>query len=229
MRARRISVVIPVFEEAYTINPTIDHLIKLPFSGQLEIIVVDAGPFPATLAAIHRTDVIKMVAPRGRGPQMNHGAAAAAGEILLFLHADTRLPPDGLASVAAALRQPSIVGGAFRLAIASPQLLFRLIETTANLRTRLTRIPYGDQALFFDRRFFERIGGFSEIPIMEDVELMRRVKRGGHRIRILPGRVSTSARRWRREGIVRCTLRNWMLVTRFLLGDPPDRLARHYR
>lgn len=229
MSACKISVVVPVFEEAYTINPTIDHLINLPFSGRLEIIVVDAGPSPATLAAIRRRDVIQIVAPRGRGPQMNRGAAAAAGGALLFLHADTRLPPSGLQSVAAALRNRRIVGGAFRLAIASPNLLFRLIETTANLRTRLTRIPYGDQALFFERRFFERIGGFSEIPIMEDVELMRRVKRGGHRIRILPGQVQTSPRRWQREGIVSGTLRNWLLVTRFLLGTPPHRLARHYR
>ena len=191
--------------------------------------MVDAGPFPATIAAIRRRDVIKIVAPRGRGPQMNRGAAAASGRALLFLHADTRLPPDGLASVAAALSNRHIVGGAFHLAIASPNPLFRLIETTANLRTRLTRIPYGDQALFFEHRFFDRIGGFSEIPIMEDVELMRRVKRGGHRIRILPGRVSTSARRWRREGILSCTLRNWLLVTRFLLGTPPHRLTRHYQ
>ena len=93
----------------------------------------------------------------------------------------------------------------------------------------MTRIPYGDQALFFDRRFFSRIGGFSDIGIMEDVELMRRVKKGGHRIRILPARVRTSPRRWQREGIVNCTLRNWLLLTRFYLGTPPDRLARHYR
>ncbi|MFY9941421.1 MAG: TIGR04283 family arsenosugar biosynthesis glycosyltransferase [Desulfobacterales bacterium] len=229
MKARRISIVIPVFEEACTINHGLEHLINLPFSGQMEIIVVDAAPSPATIGAIRRTDVTKIVAPRGRGPQMNRGAATAAGDILLFLHADTRLPRDGLESAAAALRSPRIVGGAFRLEIASPNPLFRVIEGTANLRTRLTRIPYGDQALFFDRRFFQRIGGFSDIRIMEDVELMQRVKKGGHRIRILPSRVRTSARRWQREGIVRCTLRNWLLVTRFVLGSPPDRLARHYR
>jgi rSAM/selenodomain-associated transferase 2 len=229
MKVRRLSIVIPVFQEAYTINHALDHLINLPFSGQVDIIVVDAGPSPTTIGAIRRTDVSKIIAPKGRGPQMNRGAAAAAGESLLFLHADTRLPHHGLESVAAALRAPRIVGGAFRLGIASPNPFFRVIEGFANLRTRLTRIPYGDQALFFDRRFFQRIGGFADIQIMEDVELMRRVKRGGHRIRILPSRVRTSPRRWQREGIVSCTLRNWLLVTRFLLGTPPHRLARYYR
>ncbi len=229
MKACGISIVIPVFQEAYTINHTLDHLINLPFSGRFDIIVVDAAPSPTTIGAIRRTDVAKITAPKGRGPQMNRGAAAAAGDILLFLHADTRLPLDALESVAEALRSPRIVGGAFHLGIASSNPLFRVIEAAVSLRTRLTRIPYGDQALFFDRRFFSRIGGFSDIGIMEDVELMRRVKKGGHRIRILPARVRTSPRRWQREGIVNCTLRNWLLLTRFYLGTPPDRLARHYR
>ena len=160
---------------------------------------------------------------------MNRGAAAAGGEILLFLHADTRLPQDALESVSATLRDPGVVGGAFSLGIASPHPFFRVIERTVSLRTRFTRIPYGDQAFFFDRRFFHRIGGFSDIPIMEDVELMRRVKKHGYRIRILPAPVRTSPRRWEREGFVSCTLRNWLLVTLFYLGVPPHKLTRYYR
>ena len=114
---------------------------------------------------------------------MNTGAAAASGDVLLFLHADTLLSHDALDQIIIAFQQHDIVGGAFDLEIASPKRIFRLIERSASIRSRLTRIPYGDQAIFLKRRFFDQIGGFKDIPIMEDVELMQRVKKAGKKIK----------------------------------------------
>ena len=119
--------------------------------------------------------------------------------------------------------------GAFDLKIDKTGLPFRIIEKTASLRSRLTRIPYGDQAVFVRQSFFDRIGGFSPIPIMEDVELMRRVKQAGGRIGFVDRPVSTSARRWEKEGLLRCTFRNWLMMTLYLFGVPPERLVPLYR
>jgi rSAM/selenodomain-associated transferase 2 len=161
--------------------------------------------------------------------QLNRGAGAASGEILIFLHADTQLPPDALIRIGEALRYQTLAGGAFDLAIDSSRPVFRLIEQAASIRTRLTRIPYGDQAIFLRRAWFRSLGGFRNLPIMEDVDLMRRLKQAGGRIAILPERAVTSARRWEQEGIVTATLRNWFLVTLFLFGIDAGRLVRWYR
>ena len=165
----------------------------------------------------------------GRGRQLNRAAGVASGDGLIFLHADTKLPSDALVSIGNAFCDPTLAGGAFDLAIDSPRRFFRLIERVASIRTRLTRIPYGDQAIFLRRDWFRSLGGFREIPIMEDVDLMRRLKRSGGRIVILPEPVLTSARRWEQEGILYATLRNWTLVTLFLLGVDARLLARKYR
>ena len=115
------------------------------------------------------------------------------------------------------------------MGIQSGRRVFRLIETGASLRSRITRVPYGDQAIFIRKDYFESIGGFSEIPLMEDVELMRRIKKGGGRIFIIPQKVMTSPRRWEKEGIVYCTLRNWTLITLYFLGVPPEKLTAFYK
>jgi rSAM/selenodomain-associated transferase 2 len=172
--------------------------------------------------------VLKAVSGQGRGKQMNKGAQLASGEIVLFLHADTETPPDGLSRICSAMRQREYVGGSFDLGIRSEKLRFRLIERIASLRSRMTRIPYGDQAIFLRRDYFLRIGGFLEVPVLEDVELMRRIKRLGGKICILDERVRTSARRWEQEGVFYCTLRNWVIVGLYLLGVSPNRLARFY-
>jgi rSAM/selenodomain-associated transferase 2 len=224
-----ISVIIPVYREAAVINRTLAELGAPSAAMPIEIIVVDGHPAGTTLEAIARRDVRKVIGPRGRGPQMNRGAALASGEVLLFLHADTLLPANAFAYIAAALEGARAVGGAFSLGIRSPRAAFRVIETAVAVRSRLTRIPYGDQGIFLKRRFFAALGGFTDIPIMEDVELMRRVKRSGRRVVVLPQCVQTSARRWEQEGVVFCTLRNWLLVTLFLCGASPRRLARFYR
>jgi len=224
-----VSIIIPVLNEEARIAEAIDHIRSLTDGKAAEIIVVDGDPAGGTLRAIPDGACRKLLSEPGRGRQLNRGAGASSGETLLFLHADTKLPPDALVRIRETLRDPTVAGGAFDLAIDSPRRAFRLIERVASLRTRLTRIPYGDQAIFLRSSWFRSLGGYREIPIMEDVELMRRLKRSGGRITILPERVVTSARRWEQEGILTTTLRNWTLVTLFLLGVDAGRLARWYR
>ena len=224
-----ISVVIPVLHESRRINQAIRHLRHCPEGRACEVIVVDGDPDGSTLKAVAQPDVRGIRAPRGRGIQMNAGAAAARGSILLFLHADTALPFYGLKYIRQVCRARNITGGAFDLAIDSPRRSYRFIAAAASRRSRLTRIPYGDQAIFIKRPFFLRLGGFADIPIMEDVELMRRIKNRGSRICILPAKVRTSPRRWEKDGIVRGTLRNWLLICLYLAGVAPERLKRFYR
>jgi rSAM/selenodomain-associated transferase 2 len=223
------SIIIPVLNEEARIAETIDHIRSLADGKAAEIIIADGDPAGGTLRAIPDGACRKLLSEPGRGRQLNRGAGAASGEVLIFLHADTKLPPGALISIGETLRDRRLAGGAFDLAIDSPRRAFRLIERVASLRTRLTRVPYGDQAIFLRRDWFRSLGGYREIPIMEDVDLMRRLKRSGGRIAILPERVVTSARRWEQEGIFTTTLRNWSLVTLFLLGVDAGRLARWYR
>ena len=225
----RYSIVIPVLHEAGQINALIDHLDAMKTAERREIIVVDGSPAGDTLGVIRSAGVVRVASPPGRAVQMNLGAETARGNILLFLHADTRLPAGALERISEALAGEAFVGGAFDLRIASDRSVFRLIEAAASARSRLTRIPYGDQAVFFRKAFFEAIGGYRDIPLMEDIEIMRRVKKGGWKIRILKERVNTSPRRWEKEGVWRCTLRNWMLSTLFYLGVSPGALSRFYR
>ena len=225
----RISLIIPVFCEQAVINKTIEAVRRLRGGDTAEIIVVDGQAEVETLAAIGDATVRKLSFEKGRGVQLNRGAAVAAGDVLLFLHADTVLPPAAFERIAEAMGDEGCAGGAFDLHIDSPGAGFRAIETVANLRSRLTRIPYGDQAIFIRASCFRTLGGFKEIPIMEDVDLMRRIKRKRGRIVIFRESVITSARRWEKEGLVFCTLRNWFLMTLYLCGVAPERLARFYR
>jgi rSAM/selenodomain-associated transferase 2 len=160
---------------------------------------------------------------------MNAGAAAAEGDILVFLHADTRLPMDALELIDKVMAQPGLAGGAFDLGIRSNRLIYRIIATTASLRSRLTGIPYGDQAIFIRRTYFKQLGGYPDIPLMEDVAFMRQIKKAGGRIHMIPKCVSTSPRRWEKEGVLYTTLRNWILFVSYSLGVSPETLARYYR
>jgi rSAM/selenodomain-associated transferase 2 len=225
----RVSVIIPVFCEQTVINRTIEIVRLLRGGESAEIIVVDGQAEGKTVAAIRDNAVRKLHSEKGRGVQLNRGAAIASGDVLLFLHADTVLPPAAFERIAEAMLDEGCVGGAFDLRIDSPRTAFRVIETVACLRSRLTRIPYGDQAIFIRSSFFRTLGGFREIPIMEDVDLMRRIKRKGWKITIFREPVITSARRWEKEGLFFGTLRNWFLVTLYLCGVAPERLARFYR
>jgi rSAM/selenodomain-associated transferase 2 len=225
----KISIVIPVLDEANGINDLISHLHALPGAESCEIIVVDGDPQGGTILALEDLSVLSLTAPVGRARQMNAGAARARGDILLFLHADTFLPQNALTSIHSVREDEAIIGGAFELGFSSQRLIFRMMGPLASLRSRATRVPYGDQAIFMRRSTFEQLGAYPDIPIMEDLQLMRNVKKRGHRIRILPHRVRTSPRRWKTEGMLYCTFRNITLVVLYYLGVPAERLARFYR
>jgi rSAM/selenodomain-associated transferase 2 len=224
-----ISIIIPVLFEQDAINPALDSLWFSNASYQWEIIVADGDPMGGTIRAIERGDVITLTAPVGRGAQMNAGARRAGGRILLFLHADTRLPANAVERVISVCQDERVAGGAFDLSIASSHPMLKIIARMASLRSRLTRIPYGDQAIFIKKSIFMAANGFADIPIMEDIELMRRLRRNGYRIRILEDRVTTSARRWQKEGIWYASLRNIVISTLYYAGVSPARLKRFYR
>jgi rSAM/selenodomain-associated transferase 2 len=223
------SIIVPVLNEVDQINHLVEHVRSHGLGHSYEIIIVDGNPKGSTIKVIQDKEAIAISTRKGRGRQMNAGAALAKGEILVFLHADTRLPDNALQKISQTLANQSYVGGAFDLGIDSDRLLLKYIAVRASFRSRLNRIPYGDQAIFIRKDYFDQIGGFKEIPLMEDIDLMRRIKRDGKKIRILRDRVSTSARRWEREGVLYTTLRNQILVGLFYLGVSPDRLTKYYR
>lgn len=225
----KISIIIPVLNEASIINRTIGDILNVPYDGKIEVIVVDGSPYGETLNAIEKNGIKKIISQKGRPYQMNEGALNAHGEILLFLHADTELPADALKTISSIMGRGEFVGGAFDLGIESDKPVFRLIEMAASLRSRVTRIPYGDQAIFVRKEYFHASGGFREIPLMEDVEFMRRIKKAGDKIYIVPKKVKTSSRRWEKEGIFCCTLRNWLLITLYSAGVSPEKLAAFYK
>lgn len=224
-----ISIIIPVLNEQETINKTIKKVYQQNFPGILEIIVVDGKEDGTTVLCVENQKVMTFRSPPGRGIQMNCGAKKASGKILLFLHSDTILPENALNEILITMKDQSIKAGAFDLAINRKGLAYRVIEKTASLRSRMTKIPYGDQAIFIREKYFFDIGQYPEIPIMEDVELMRSVKKYKGRLKFLKRRVSTSSRRWEEEGIVFCTLRNWIILTLFFFGMNPERLAGFYK
>jgi rSAM/selenodomain-associated transferase 2 len=223
------SIIIPVLKEETGINDVIDHLQNLEGNEETEIIVVDGDPKAGTLRAILSGDVRKVKSPRGRARQMNEGARVARGKILIFLHADTELPSDALRLIATAIQEKRNVAGAFDLGIKSERFVFRIIESVASLRSRITGIPFGDQAIFILKDYFDKIGGHKDIPIMEDVEIMGRIKRLGDQIIIIKRRVKTSPRRWEKESVIGCTLRNWLLQMLYVLHVSPDKLSKLYR
>ena len=223
------SCIIPVLHEARGINACLDMFFRYVLADECEVIVVDGDAKGSTIHQIVHPRVITLCAPRGRGAQMNAGVQQAQGEWLIFLHADTVLPPDALSQIRAVLTNPKYVAGTFTLRFDSDRRVFRLIETAAAWRYRLTRLPYGDQVFFMSKAYFQQVGGFAEIPIMEDLELMRRIKQRGDRVCILPASVTTSSRRWEQEGIVYCILRTWILASLFCAGVSPHTLVKHYR
>jgi rSAM/selenodomain-associated transferase 2 len=228
-RTPHFSVIIPVLNESEGINEVISSLRALEPDDGMELIVVDGDPSGSTINGVTSSCVRKVISDRGRARQMNRGAEVAEGEILVFLHADTRLPEAAFPLINQALSDRSLVAGAFDLGFETYKRIFKITEKYVQLRTRLTKVPFGDQAIFIRRRYFEKIGGYRDIPIMEDVDLMKRIKRNGNRIAVIPEKVLTSPRRYETEGIVRCTLRNWVLQILFSLGVQPERLEKWYK
>lgn len=219
-----VSVIIPALNEAARIGATID---SARAAGASEIIVCDAGSYDgtATIAADHGAALLSCEPMRAR--QLNQGAAAARGETLLFLHADTLLPPDAANAAAIALSQGIVFGG-FRLRFAEDAWKLRCAEAMINLRTSFTRCPWGDQAQFIRRDRFLASGGYAEIPLMEDYEMAIRMKREG-RTAVLPMSVTTSGRRFLKKGVLRTAAMNWRIIAAYRLGADPAELARLYR
>ena len=220
-----LSVVIPALNEAGQIAETLSALAR---SSNVEIIVVDGGSPDGTIAVARAAGVRVLEARPPRSIQMNAGAAAAGGNLLLFLHADTRLPAGFETQVRQTLARSRVAAGAFRLKIDGNQRGLRTIEAVANWRSRVLQMPYGDQALFLRSYTFWESGAFPPIPIMEDFELVRRLKRRG-RIALAPGCAETSARRWLRLGAVKTWLVNQCVIAAYCAGVSPQRLAAWYR
>jgi rSAM/selenodomain-associated transferase 2 len=194
-----------------------------------EIILVDGGSTDATAAIAARSPQVHFISsPRGRSRQMNAGARAARGDVLLFLHADTILPDGALAAVDVATSDPGVVAGRFDVRFDNPGRVFRMIAWFMNERSRLSGIATGDQAIFVCREPFNAMGGYPDIPLMEDVELCRRLKDSGQKMVALPLTVTTSARKWEREGALRTILLMWALRFLYMVGVPPARLHRWY-
>lgn len=219
-----LAIVIPVLDEAAGIVEHLRALDALAARG-VQRIVVDGGSGDGTaeLARAHAEQVIS--APRGRSAQMNAGARIASADALLFLHADTRLPADANRLIEAALRDN--VWGRFDVRIDADGIWPTVVAWFMNLRSRLTGIATGDQAIFVRRETFERLGGFAPIPLMEDIELSKRLKRLG-RPACLRARVTTSGRRWARHGALRTILMMWRLRLAYFLGADPAQLAARY-
>jgi rSAM/selenodomain-associated transferase 2 len=222
----RVSVVIPMLNEASHIVLTLAAARQDYGPDEVEIIVVDGGSRDGSPDLVP-PDVLLLHAPRGRAVQLNHGAAAARGEFLLFCHGDSQLPPGWCEALLAALRRPEVAGGVFMLNLAPARGVLHLVNHLPFLSD--WRTMYGDQGQFMRRELFDRVGGYAEIAIMEDVEMMRRLRRYGKLVR-LRLRVTTSSRRFLERGPLRQLCLVVTLVARYLyLGADPETLARDYR
>ena len=222
----RLSIVIPALDEAAALSRNLPSLQPLRRAGH-EIVLVDGGSRDRTLEIARPLVDALLSAKRGRAYQMNAGATVARGDILVFLHADTQLPDDVSEQICTALGASGALWGRFDVRLSGPQWWARMIECAMNLRSRLSGIATGDQAIFVRRRIFSHLGGFPEWPLMEDIAISRRLK-GVTRPVCLRARVTTSSRRWERHGWLRTVMLMWWLRLTFALGVNPATLARGY-
>lgn len=223
----RLSVIVPAVNEARVIQGTLEALLPVRAAGH-EVIVVDGGSSDATARLAEPLADRVLTAARGRGRQMNAGAAVARGDVLWFLHADTLPPPEADQLIIRGLRRSGREWGRFDVSLSGRHALLRAVEFLMNRRSRMTGIATGDQGVFVRRCLFESLGGFPEIALMEDVAMSRCLKRHGRPL-CLGARVVTSSRRWERQGIGRTVLLMWGLRLGYALGVEPARLARFYR
>jgi rSAM/selenodomain-associated transferase 2 len=220
----KLSVILPTLNEEKGIRET---LFQVKSAGADEIIVVDGGSQDQTRSIASEIGCRILESVRGRAIQMNAGAEAAEGDVLLFLHADTLLPPEAREAIESALKDAQVVGGRFDIRLDRKGWLYRLVASMVNLRSRATKIATGDQAIFVRRVVFQQIGQYSEIPLMEDVDLSRRLKRAG-RVACLRHQVGTSARRWEQKGPLRTIFLMWGLRFLYFMGVNPVRLQQLY-
>jgi rSAM/selenodomain-associated transferase 2 len=219
-----LSIVIPVLNEAAGIVSMLSRLASLRRQGA-QVIVVDGGSVDATVELARPLADLVLASPPGRALQMNAGASAASGAALLFLHADTALPEGALQAIDAVLADR--LWGRFDVALDGRHPMLPLIAAMMNLRSRMTGIATGDQAIFMRRTSFDSLGGFTVMPLMEDIDFCRRAKRLGAPA-CLRQRVHTSGRRWERHGVWRTVLLMWQLRLAYFLGADPKRLALKY-
>ena len=222
----RLSIVVPALNEATRIDACLRALAALRDRGA-EVIVVDGGSTDGTVASAEPLADRVLQAPRGRAQQMNAGAAQARAETLLFLHADTRLPDDALHAIETALLDARAHWGRFDVRIEGRPRLLKLVAWMMNLRSRRGGIATGDQAIFVRRKSFVRVAGFPDQPLMEDIELSRRLGALARPV-CLRQRVTTSGRRWERDGVLRTIVLMWRLRWLYWIGTPPERLAELY-
>lgn len=222
----RLSVVVPALDEAANLARLLPDLWRA--WPDIEIIVVDGGSRDGTPDVVRGQAGVRLLeGARGRARQMNAGARQAGGDVLLFLHADTRLPDGAPGAIAAALADPAVVGGRFDVRFESRRRVLGVVAWLMNARSRATSICTGDQAIFVRRAAFEAVGGYPDIALMEDIELCRRLKARG-RLAALRARVTTSARKWEREGPLRTIGLMWTLRLLYFCGVAPARLHRWY-
>lgn len=220
-----ISIIIPVLDDARELEGLLQLLAG--FEGIGEICVADGGSRDGSRAVAERLGVDWVEAPAGRGVQMNTGAEQVSGEVLWFLHADCRPRPESIGAIREAMSEDRWIMGAFRFALREPRWFRFPLELLVNLRTRIFQLPYGDQGMFCRRKTFKALGGYRPIPVLEDVDLVRRARRmGGGAFVPLP--LGVSPRRWDEEGVFRRTLLNAWMVIRHLMGADPSALARYY-
>ena len=221
---RKISIIIPILNEAKILEKTLSQLQSE--HEYHELIIVDGGSTDGSIPIAENYGKV-LTSMRGRAKQLNAGAAAATGDILIFLHADIWLEPGALAAVETALAS-GYIGGGFQQKIHGKSILYRMIEIAGNIRGRYLKVFYGDGGIFLTRTDFERIGGFPEIPILEEMEFSKSLRRLGKTTLVSPC-IHISARRWEIRGIVRTTVNNWVITLLYFLKVSPVKLAKLYR
>jgi len=220
---RRLAIVVPTLDEEEALARTLPSLTTLAD----EVVVSDGGSTDATTRVASAAGATVVEGSAGRGPQLNRGAAATSAETLVFLHADTTLPPGAIEAIHEAIAAGAS-GGGFLVHFDHPAWLYRVAARLINLRTRLTRAPLGDQAQFVTRDAFAALGGYENWPILEDLDFALRLRRHGGAV-VIRRPVVTSARRYSQRGFARTVLTNWLIWTLFVLGVSPQRLATLYR
>ncbi len=218
----RISVIIPVRNEADNLPALLRSLVG---AGVHEVIVVDGQSDDDSVDVARQSGATVLSCPPSRGRQLKLGAETASGDVILFLHADSILPPGFADQILHIAHQPGVSAGAFRLEIDAAGVVYRVIERLVQFRSRWLGLPYGDQAIFLTRASYDAVGGIASIPAMEDYDLVRRLRRLG-RIVLAPTAVKTSPRRWQRDGVIRTTLLNLRCVLATMCGVHPERIAR---
>ena len=220
---QKISIIIPILNEAKVLEKTLSQL--QPELGTHELIVVDGGSTDNSVRIAEKYGKV-VISERGRAKQLNAGAAVATGDILIFLHADIWLEKGALTSVATAI-SVGYIGGGFRQKIDGESVLYRLIEIAGDIRGKYLKVFYGDSGIFLTRMNFEKIGGFPDVPILEEMEFSKCLRRLGKTTLLTPY-IHISSRRWEASGIVRTTLNNWLITLLYFLGVSPEKLVRLY-